>query len=222
MNVAVLVPRRSDGGGIRDQTWTWLAARWAAERPGYRIVEGHDDDDGPFNRSRALNRAARQAADADVLVVADGDSFTEGSQLADAVDRAVATGQITFAYDRFCYLSRAGSVKIMGGFRGMWEPFVEFTMTGTCSSAVVTTRALWDQVGGFDETFVGWGGEDVAFSLACQTFGGGLQRIPGPVWHLWHPPAPHTHDHIWPERIKLYAAAAYRPDAMRELVEAVR
>jgi predicted glycosyltransferase involved in capsule biosynthesis len=44
-------------------------------------------------------------------------------------------------------------------------------------------------VGGFDERFRGWGWEDRAFFIACDTLCG-HDRISGPVRHLWHPRSP--------------------------------
>jgi hypothetical protein len=41
-------------------------------------------------------------------------------------------------------------------------------------------------VEGFDEQFIGWGYEDNAFAVACETFGGPVVRLPGPLWHLHH------------------------------------
>lgn len=220
MHVAVLTPRRADYGR-RDQLAEWTAARWADLHPDFEVVEGHHDD-GPFNRAAAINDAAAKAPDADVYVVADCDSFVDAAQLRQAIDTAVISGQVTFAYDRFAYLSRAMSDAIMDGFAGDWWPGVEWTMTGTCSSMVVASGPLWRTLGGADEGFIGWGGEDIALSLALQTFGGGMKRIPGEVWHLWHPPAPHTNDDVWPDRMELYADAAYNAEAMRELVDRLR
>lgn len=225
MNIAVLVPRRA-GHGRRDEVWAWVRDRWRREHPDWPVVEGHHDD-GPFNRSLAVNRASEAAGDWDVAVIADSDSFVGAHQLHKAIDFATATRQITFAYDRFCYLSRAMSDQVMAGFQGMWEPGVEWVLPGTCSSMVIVHRALWDRVGGFDPGFVGWGMEDVAFSLACQTFGRGLRRVEGPVWHLWHPPSPENngaspHWQANVARMKRYEAAAYNPEAMRALLDELR
>lgn len=220
MKVAVLIPNRSDGGR-RDQLLAWTTARLADLHPGFAIHVGSHDD-GPFNRSAALNAAASQATDADILVLADGDSFVGADQLDAAVAAAAEHQQVTFAYDRYCYLSKAMSDQVMAGFVGDWTPGVEFTMQGTCSSMVVVPAALWWEIGGADEGFVGWGGEDVALSLALQTFGGGLQRTTGDVWHLWHPPAPHVADDLWPDRVDRYAKAAYDRDAMTALLDELR
>lgn len=222
MKVAVLIPNRPDGCR-RDDLLTWTTERLERLHPGFQIAVGrHDADEGAFNRSAALNRAAVQAPDADVFVLADSDSFVGAGQLDHAVLKAAAAGQVTFAYDRYCYLSRHMSDAIMAGFIGDWTPGVEFTMQGTCSSMVVIPAALWWEIGGADEGFVGWGGEDVALSLALQTFGGGLQRVRGDVWHLWHAPAPHVSDDLWPGRVELYANASYDRSKMAALLERLR
>ena len=222
MNVAVLIPNRPDGGR-RDALLAWTVNRLRTLHPGFQIAVGqHGADEGAFNRSAALNRAAAQASDADVFVLADGDSFVGASQLEQAIATATSCRQVTFAFDRYCYLSRQMSDQIMAGFVGDWTPGVEFTMQGTCSSMVVVPAALWWEIGGADEGFVGWGGEDVALSLALQTFGSGLQRVHGDVWHLWHPPAPHVADDLWPGRVDRYAAAAYDKGRMRALLHQLR
>lgn len=218
----ILVPLRADNGR-RDKLWAWVADRWRAEHPDWPIHEGHHDE-GRFNRSKAINLAAADAGEWDVAVIADSDSFVSAGQAAQAV-RGARSSPCGFwlAYDQFNYLSHAMSDRIMDGYLGAWEPGVEFTMTGTCSSMVVVRRALFDEVGGFDERFDGWGGEDVGFSLSCQTFGGGLRRVKGPVWHLWHSTSVENNpkDPQWRanmERLQEYGRAAYDRDAIRELI----
>ena len=219
MSISALVPRRSDGGR-RDELWAWVSARWSSTHPEVQVVEGHHHGDGPFNRSAALNDAASRAT-GDMLVIADADSFVGGGQINDAVAVAAQTGRMVLAYDRFAYLSREMSDRVMDGFDGDWWPGVEWSMPGTCSSMVVMTRDLWDEIGGADEGFVGWGGEDIAISLSAQTLRGGLHRIPGEVWHLWHPPAPHGDESVWVERMQRYAAAD-TPEKMRALIAETR
>lgn len=222
MRLVALVPRRSDGGH-RDEVWSWVRSHWMAAHPTVDVFEGHHDD-GPFNRSAAINTAAAAAGEWDVAVIADGDSFVSTSQLATAVDTAARTHRITFAFNRFRYLDEAMSRRVRDGFPGDWMPGVRWTMNDTCSSQVVVSRTLWDRVGGFDEGFVGWGMEDIGFSLACQALGGGMERVDGDVWHLWHPVSPENDpsDPLYVAnvaRMKRYEACNYDPRKMRRLLD---
>jgi hypothetical protein len=216
VRVVVLVPRRADNGR-RDRLWSWVSARWRAEHPTWGIYEGHHDE-GPFNRSKALNSAARDAGDWDVAIIADGDAFVDVEQMKRAVRKAKSTGSFVIAYERYNYLSRPMSDRILDGYLGNWWPGVEWSMTNTCSTMLAVPRGLWDTVGGFDEGFEGWGWEDCAFSVACAAFGG-RKRVEGEVWHLWHPSSPENNSQL-PEwqaglaRLNLYSAC----EEKRELV----
>lgn len=188
-NVVILVPRR-EGEADRDRLWSFARARWANDHPEYRIVEGHHTaDEGPFNRSRAINRAARAAGDWDVAVIIDGDVVVAPEQVWNAVAVAAATDRPVLAYDVRVHLSKPGTKKVLEGYRGNWRAggLEKKELRDSCSSAIVVSRHLWDQVGGFDETFVGWGWEDVAFRCACETVANGeLIKLAGELFHLWH------------------------------------
>ena len=57
------------------------------------------------------------------------------------------------------------------------------------SRVVCIPRRLYDDIGGFDEGFRGWGLEDTAFAIAVETLTGeSLPHLPGDAWHLDHPP----------------------------------
>ena len=50
------------------------------------------------------------------------------------------------------------------------------------------SRNLFDEVGGFDERFLGWGGEDDAFSLRVNSASNKVALLKQSLaWHLWHP-----------------------------------
>ena len=217
MRTVILVPRRADKEH-RDRVWAWCKTRLATEHPDLEVFEGIHAGTQPFNRSLAVNRAAKKAGNWDLAVIADSDSFVGADQLNAAIARCASTGKMTLAYDQFVYLSHAMSARVMDGFDGNWWAGVEWWMPGTCSSMVAVTRPVWDEAEGFDEGFVGWGGEDIAFSLKAQTFGGGLERIPGPVWHLHHPTAAHGDHSAWVPRMERYASASYDPARMTALI----
>lgn len=220
MNEVILVPRRADGGP-RDKLWDWCRAWWEREQSHMPIIEGHHDG-GLFNRSAAVNRAAALAGDWDVAVLIDSDVICNPERVKAAVRLAHETGQMVLPHDIRKDLSTRGNQKVMAGFEGNWEPLVHTTYRDMVSSIVVIPRRLWDEIGGFDESFAGWGYEDTAFAAAAQTFGHGIIRMPGELWHLWHPTAkegrPGTD--TWSRnstRGQRYRAAIGNPEAIRAL-----
>ena len=150
------------------------------------LVEGHHDT-GLFNRSAAINTAARLAGAWDVAVIIDSDVICDIEPVFEAIEIAKRTNQMVLPYEVRKDLNRDGTDRIMRGYEGNWDRFVRVRYTDGVSSVVVLNRTLWDAVGGFDEAFQGWGWEDNAFRAACVTFGDGdFIRLEGTVWHLYH------------------------------------
>lgn len=192
MRVVILVPRREDNGP-RDAAWEWCKARWERLFPDWPIYEGHHLT-GPFNRARAVNTAARLAGDWDLAIVIDADIFLRASQVQAAVDRAAATGKVTWAHRRWRGLHEEWTTRTIADQRDFgpeldgtdMDILVERTNPISWSCCIVFPRKVWDDMGGFDERFVGWGFEDMAVqSLVAGLYG--HERIEGDVYHLYHP-----------------------------------
>ena len=187
MKVAILVHRRG-GFPDRDRLWAFCRTWWLNDFPDWEVHEGTGPD-GAFCRSHAINEAATKAGDWDVAVIIDADVLVDPAAVRSAVDLAVATDSMVLAYHRRVLLGENGTNQILSGFRGNWDGLDRQCADryDACSSAVVVTRALWDAVGGFDERFVGWGWEDVAFRVACETVSGReMTKIAATCWHLFH------------------------------------
>lgn len=190
MRTVILVPRRSHPE--RDKLWDWCKARWEALFPEFPIFEGHHND-GPFNRSAAVNRAARLAGDWDQAIVIDADIFIRASSVRKAVATATKTGKVTWAHRRWRGVHQDWTNRIVNDKRDFgpelagtdMDIFVERTNPISWSCCIVIPRSVWDDMGGFDERFRGWGFEDMAFqSIVCGLYG--HERIEGDVYHLWH------------------------------------
>jgi hypothetical protein len=203
MKAVFLVPRRNDGGP-RDAIWAYCRARWEHYFPDVPVIEGHHDD-GPFNRSAAVNAAARLAdADGswDVGIVIDSDVVLSVSQVREAIATAARTGKVTWGHRRWRGIREDITTRLVADRRDLGpEPsrdyldlVVERTNPISWSCCIAIPRAVWDDLGGFDERFVGWGFEDMAFqSIIVGLYGHErIETVPGTdqpadVIHLWHP-----------------------------------
>lgn len=186
VRAVVLVPRRA-GDPVRDANWDWCRRIW--EQQGWPIFEGHHDGPGLFSASKARNAAAAAAGDWDVAIFADADTVPwDWRPVRDAVPLAARTGRFIRPFTTYHMLDEEASRSFMAtgviprqGIRRLRE--------SAYGGIHVVPRRLWDDSGGYDERFLGWGSEDAAFEFACRVLGG-FQRLPGDVYHLWHPMQP--------------------------------
>lgn len=185
--IPVLVPRRPDHGH-RDLLWRHLQLHFWSKLPGYDLICG-ESPPGPFNRAAAINQAAKHAGRWRIAVIADSDTWVPHWQLAAAVNTAHHTGLLTAAFTHVVELTEAATASTLVGHEQLDAEKVRTRDIETQSSMLVIPRPLWDLVGGFDDKFVGWAGEDNAFWKACQLHAGEPERIEGPAYHMWHPPA---------------------------------
>lgn len=219
MRTVFLVPRRADGGQ-RDRLWAYCRARWRRLFPDVAVYEG-EHLEGPFNRSAAINRAA-ELADADgrwdVGIVIDSDVLLPRAQVQAAIDRAAATGRVTWAHRRWRGVREDATKRILDDRRDLGDELdrdaldliVERTNPLSWSCCIAIPREVFDDLGGFDERFRGWGFEDMAFqSIVCGLYG--WERIEGDVVHLWHP---RSEERIVPGQSRLTATPEYVTNAL--------
>lgn len=196
MRVVVLCPIRR-GIPERDRLWDFCRPRWESFFPDWRIVEGvHEESEGPFNRSLAINRAAVAAGDWDVAVIIDNDVVFEPRAVESAVQIAAVTNRLVVGHDERIMLTNFGTGRILKGDTGSWRnrQYVERIWYDSVSCVVAVSRWLWDEVEGFDPLFVGWGREDTAFRIACESVSGPMVKVAGETFHLWHPVSPDAKD----------------------------
>lgn len=228
MAVLVLIPYRARARGGSDErarnadvVWSW----W--HHLGLRPVIGDDPNPGTFNRGRALNAAVvrAQPKPGDVLVLSDADLIPDFAALERAVGMvALGHAGMVVPFTEVRYLSERASIEVHAAaaelpdhpeLDGVWDRL----STGGLN---VLSFDLFAAVDGFDPRFTGWGFEDAAFDAACSTLGQATVHLPGPIHHLWHPPARDSNHPTYEPGLALcrrYETAAGDPEAMRALIK---
>lgn len=95
-------------------------------------------------------------------------------------------------------------------------PIIEETPDSAGGIWVMTTRTYWN-VGGCDERFAQWGGEDVSFWYAAETLVG-AERTPGICYSFWQDTDRTTWDRATCPISRQYEIARGRPWMMREIL----
>lgn len=187
----------------RDELWNHLKTRYWPRTGLTPIVGEHTD--GPFNRSQAINTAL--TGPWEVAVIADSDTWVPEPQLREAIKTARRTETLCSALTSVVELSEDCTRAILSGdmdFLDIGVDKIRSRELETQSSMIVVPRTLWDAVGGMDERFTGWGGEDNAFWRACALIGGKPHRIHGHAYHLWHPTAKNPTDPTYRANLRLW------------------
>lgn len=183
---SVCFPYRSDGGR-RDQILAWTSLRWGLLFPQFEQIWGQSDD-GLFNRSQAINRAVQRATH-DIILIADTDTVFHKPFVEEAL-QLLKSAPWGFAYRSFFTLTEAASNQILALPPDETIPVqsVTFEDWGNLNvSGVLAIRKSAFMATGFDEGFVGWGYEDMAFAQVAERELGPPFRVEqGYVFHLWH------------------------------------
>lgn len=215
MKAVILVPWQTDNSH-RARNWNTARASWLDL--GWPIVTGTSS---PFDRTRARNAAAEEAGNWEVALFADADIVLDSlSQAHKAVTTAYENGWYTVAYSELHYLTEQGTMDLCMRRPAFYcESNEQVANTWECCFAV--RRDYFDQVGGFDERFQGWGGQVAAFFYAYATFAG-RERIAGDAYHLAHPLVDRDADPHFRANCLLadrYRAAVDNKDKMHRLLE---
>jgi hypothetical protein len=256
--ISILIPFRCpDKTNPRVRNVTWLKRYWATQLPGAEIIMGEDPStDLPFSKSVAVNDAASRAS-GDVFVIVDADGYLDAKSVlhcAAEIRSARKHGKKLWfvPYRQFYRLTEEASKYLLESDPANPYPFSSplssiFIMNDTDpkvghwygAMVQIMPREAFEIVGGWDERFRGWGGEDHAAMRAMDTIYGMHKTLPGQVLHVWHPQlSPEGQAKLvnWKNRMwegqaetgvnnKLshrYYAAQNRPEMMRKLVDESR
>ena len=181
MRATICIPWRPSPSRIA--AFDRVQAFWDQYFPGWPVITADSDTD-IFSLAQARNNAVTQAS-TDVVIIADADTLIDPGNILAAV--ADPTG-VWWPFEHY----RIYGPKHLG------TPLENLAATPHLNTwdgdgiagvggAIVTTQQEYWRLGGQPPEFVGWGWEDVAFTLIARTLSQ-VRRHPGNVYAFEHNP----------------------------------
>jgi len=173
--------------------------------------------DMPYCRSWTLNVGAR-VAKGRVIVLHDNDMLVPEAYAAELWRRHEEGFEVINLKRFIFYLSEMSSKAIESTRRlDFDEPPETVVQNLEAGGSLAVERDAFFALGGYDEGFVGWGGEDNEFWERAQT-----RRVWPyaylPILHLWHPAQPRKQDPSNPNSRRQAERSAVAPEVrIREL-----
>lgn len=186
---SILIPFRTKEAS-REDNLRFIAARLAHFHPGYEIlVRGDGCKEGPFNKSRAINRLVLEAK-TDILFIHDADVII-AAQTLDLCRHLLSTGLDYVRAFRYVYrLTPEYTRELLNSppstLLRLHPKIYSKASSNAPGGLFCLTRRMWDTIGGFDERFEGWGGEDSTFRKCLWLLSPRTRKLGGPLYHLWH------------------------------------
>jgi hypothetical protein len=177
VSLECIVVEQDSGQTVRDRLPGWV--RYVHTPPPYEGM--------PYCRAWAFNVGARQARSS-LLVLHDNDMLVPEAYAAELVRRHRLGHEIINLKRFIFYLSEEHTRECFEGNASLaGRPPESVVQNLEAGGSVAVDRDAYFALGGMDEAFVGWGGEDNEFWERAST-----RRVWPfghlPVIHLWHPP----------------------------------
>lgn len=214
MRVGIVIPY---GGScpFRKRALAWQIDYMTEQLPDAQISLGLDERQ-PFSYATACNAAVNALdPDIDILVLTGADSFVHPHALKQAIQMADQQPGYVRAFDCYRKANRAWTMASLD-----WQTLhqvpagcVEWESAQAASPGVgALRRECYQQIGGYDERFQGWGYEDLAFMLTLEAHWP-TRQVAGDLVHHWHPTSDTLANHQQSERNRRLYTQLYEPHA---------
>jgi len=156
--------------------------------PWVRYVHQPAQEGEPYRRAATFNEGVRRARGR-LLVLHDNDLLVPERYAAEIVARAAESWEAMDLKRFVFYLAPRDSERVLSSGRLTLDERSDTVIQNVRGGSIAITREAYDGIGGFDESFVGWGGEDLEFWERAET-----RRATRfgylPMIHLWHAAQP--------------------------------
>lgn len=186
-SVSMVVPHRY-GDFHRDRNWKHARAYYEKMMDGIEICVGNTNSI-PYSKSEAVNDGVRKST-RNILIIADSDVLIDIDTLKEGIDM-LSKYSFIIPYNKLVRLDKETTDHIIS--KSIYTENVytrkseiikaESRMVG---GIYITTKEDYKNIGGFDERFRGWGGEDDAVLCCVKHIYGSYHRLKGTLYHLYH------------------------------------
>ena len=192
MATSVVIPY-ADPHENRQRVLDWILPFWEHHLPDAEFViqPGPEED---FSKTRVLNEGV-EAAKGDIIVSMDADALMNPEQLHEAIDIASTERAWVMPYGQMYRLSMDDTELVMSLDPQTFDPSRQVTPQRFREQAravhfgamcQVFPKNAFDEIGGFDERFVGWGSEDECMKIVLDTIWAPSHILDGPIYHMEH------------------------------------
>ncbi len=157
--------------------------------PGMEYVFAYNS--GLFNRAWGFNIGFKYAT-GNVLAFSDNDIFMNMDELTNSFQECHRSYDAVNPYAKIVDLSEKDTKclqensELMKSCSESYCNGEERGYTVFCGGLVLLKRKAFEMLGGFDERFSGWGGEDDAMSILLRELVHSKCEMPHMAYHLWH------------------------------------
>lgn len=206
--ISIIIPfRKSKTYSRQASNFAWVKKYWHCQLPGAQIIVGKDSKRNKlFSKSAAVNDGVKKAT-GDVLVITDADAYISIKDVLECVKnirKARHRGRKLWyvPYRYFYRLTNEASTLVLRSspcdpYTFSCPPPADDVQSHNQSGSIrghwfgamiqIVPREAFECVGGWDERFRGWGGEDSSIMRATDTLYARHRTLKAQVLHLWHP-----------------------------------
>jgi hypothetical protein len=197
---SILIPLSETLDPIRENNFKYILNQYKKSLPYADIVIGKDNSKNKFFcKARAVNNAASKAEN-DIFVIVDIDIIVDINSIIDSIE-LLNKYSFVIPFDKVYALSPEITRTIIKNNLNFQEVHNLNTSNKLYAKPPIwggiqiVSKKYFNNVNGYDERFVGWGGEDTSFLKAIQCFHGEGLFYKGTAYHLWHSHNPSREDY---------------------------
>jgi hypothetical protein len=172
-----IVVEQSEESQLQDRLPSWV-----------RHIVTPGDAGIAYCRARAFNDGAREAK-SDIIVFHDNDLLMPSRYAAEILGWTQRGFEVVDLKRFLFYLDENQTASVFAKHGDLVAQTPRLIVQNAVGGSIAVTRTAFDAIGGFDEEFVGWGGEDNDFWDRART-----RRVHDfgyvPLVHLWHSAQP--------------------------------